>query len=113
MDFIRKYKTSKELYLFLEDKLSKLENATRGAQEEYLYSLPIEERTLLINLMYIGRGDQDYKNYYKENFYDGYKYAHNQWENDSYLVDQMLSKVPFLNYLRNSQKKYSIDFYLK
>ena len=113
MDFIRKYNTSKELYLFLKEKLSQLESSTRRGQEEYLYNLPIEERTLLINLMYIGRGDQDDEDYYKENFYDGYQYAHNQWENDSYLVEQMLNKIQFLDYLRNSQEKYSTDFYSK
>lgn len=112
MEFIKNFTTSHQVYLFLEKQISQLKNSNYNEQKIYIENLPLEERILLINLMYIGRGDSDENDFYKNNFHQGYKWSYEQWKNDKFLVQQMIGKAPFINYLETALIKYSSNFNL-
>lgn len=112
MEFIKKITTSRQIFLFLQKHISELENSTDHQKTTYIENLTLEERILLINLMYIGRGDSDEDCFYKNNFYQGYEQSYVDWKNDNFLVEQMVGKAPFIKYLKTALKKFSSTFNL-
>lgn len=104
-EFIKNYKTPKDLISFLQEKISILEHRDYKTQYDYIEGLSIEERILLITLMYIGRGDSGERQW-SENFYKSYEVKYRLWRDDEYLTRQMLGKTPFFDYLRDAISMY-------
>lgn len=104
--FIKNYERPADLVSFLQEKISILEHDKYPNQYDYIEQLSIEERILLITLMYVGRGDASEGNYYKTNFYKLYEINYNSWVDDKHLTSQMLGKAPFFDYLKDAISMY-------
>lgn len=143
MELIRNFKTSNDLFLFLEEKISILENKdlenklqelrkdgvdiipknleifnlekrNREYQTQYLDTLELEERILLLTLFYIGdeidRNNEEYKN----EFYSLYEFYFTQYKSQSeFLNRQMTGKTYFIKNLYNAKEKYEDAFILR
>ncbi|MHA4987979.1 hypothetical protein [Cetobacterium somerae] len=143
MELIRNFKTSNDLFLFLEEKISILENKdledklqelrkdgvdiipknleifnlekrNREYQTQYLDTLELEERILLLTLFYIGdeidRNNEEYKN----EFYSLYEFYFTQYKSQSeFLNRQMTGKTDFIKNLYNAKEKYEDAFILR
>lgn len=105
-EFIKNYKTPKDLILFLQEKISILEHGDYKTQYDYIEGLSIEERILLITLMYVGRGGSGEGQWYEKKFYKLYEVRYRSWRDDKHLTRQMLGKRPFFDYLRNAISMY-------
>lgn len=106
--------TNREVLEFLEGHLEKLEFlSTKTDIYNYLHGLGIENQVLMITLMYLGRDyDEDPENsaFWGNNeeivndFKSVYDKYYRHWGDDVHVVDQMVSKVPFLDYLRSGRR---------
>lgn len=105
-NFIENYKTSRDLVSFLKKKINILEYKDYKNRYDYIEGLSIEERILLITLMYIGRTAEKDALWYKLNFYNIYEYNYESWKNDKNITMNMLKKSLFINYLRDAISMY-------
>jgi len=105
-EFIKNYKTPKNLISFLREKINILEYENYKNQYDHIERLSIEERILLITLMYVGRGGEGEGQWYKINFYKMYEFNYKSWAEDKHLTTQMLGKASFFDYLRGAISMY-------
>lgn len=146
MELIKNFKTSNDLFLFLEEKILFLENKeledelrelrkngisiniknlkdsdifklevkNREYQTQYLDTLGLEEKVLLLTLMYIGDEIDENNEEYKTDFYSIYKFYFNQYKyQKENLNKQMTGKADFIKNLYNAKEKYEDTFNLK
>lgn len=103
MEFIQNFKTSKDVNIFLNEHISVLEKRNlRKEKIDYLSTLSLKERILLITLMYIGRDEN-----YEKNLISDYNYSYSQWKDDEMLIEQMIDKIYFVDYLKKALHIYS------
>ncbi|MGL5749973.1 MAG: hypothetical protein ACRCXT_05565 [Paraclostridium sp.] len=103
MEFIQNFETSKNVNIFLNEHISMLEKRNlRKEKIDYLSMLSLKERILLITLMYIGRDENHEKNLILD-----FKYSYSQWKDDEMLIEQMVDKIYFVDYLKKALNIYS------